>query len=175
MYYLIQTDEYWCSSGSATDVKFFKQASNKSLLTKFLKSEFEKAVEDNEIESINDCEKCCIDVDDIEDDLMVQYVSEGMGWHRTHYTIVSDTEVELIEEPPEMVKCRDCGKEIPEEDAIYCNFEEDSDYLCDDCISEYEYCAVCERYFPSEKEYVYFLRGGNVCEDCYDEHGWKYE
>ena len=175
MYYLIETNEYWSLGGSATDVKLFKKASSKSLLTSFLKSEFEKAMEDNEIESINDCEKFNINVDDIEDDLMIQYVSEGMGWHRIHYTIVSDTEVELIEEPSEMVKCKDCGKEIPEEDANYCDFEDGSDYICDDCLEHYEYCEVCQTYYPNEKEYIYFLRGGSVCEDCYDDHGWRYE
>lgn len=70
-------------------------------------------------------------------------------------------------EPIKMVKCLDCGKEIPEENAIDGIFDEREGYICDDCSSYYLYCDGCEKYYTEKTKEVYVLRGGNLCEDCY--------
>lgn len=79
--------------------------------------------------------------------------------------------------PVYKVKCRDCGKEIPEEDAECVTFEDGKcDYLCSDCYDNYSYCEVCDTHYHHDSEVeVYGMRGGSVCSECYDEHGWRYE
>ena len=162
MYRLIKTDEYWSTGGSATDVKLFKKASRKSFLTRFLKSEFEKAMEDDEIEFINDCEKCCIDVEDIEDDLMFQFVSEGIGWRRTRYSIVSDEEVERISMMLKYDIENDSEKELIRKalnnEQLYVCIA-DKDYIIY-VIKEYEFEA-------NEKAYEYY------CDTCFEPGHWN--
>lgn len=96
-------------------------------------------------------------------------------------TLGIDYNVELYDEqelPDDaVVKCKDCGKEMLEEDAEYCDFNDGSDYICSDCLDNYGYCEACGKYYNEEKDNVeiYGLRGGCVCSECYDAHGWKYE
>ena len=78
-----------------------------------------------------------------------------------------------------IVKCKDCGKEIPEEDAEHVTFEDEtSDYICSDCLDNYCRCDCCERYFHNDsKTEVCGIRGmdGLICDECYEnEFEWKY-
>ena len=83
---------------------------------------------------------------------------------------------EFLIENEEIVKCKHCGNEMEEWKAEYCDFETGSDYICSDCLGEYGYCEVCKIYYSKESDVeIYGLRGGCVCSDCYDEHGWRYE
>lgn len=89
-----------------------------------------------------------------------------------HYNVECDNpDDELI------VKCKDCGKEMKEEDAEYVIFEDgSSDYICSDCLDNYGCCEACDRYIHNSSETeLWGMRGGIICEDCYDEHGWRYE
>ena len=77
-----------------------------------------------------------------------------------------------------IVKCKDCGKEMKEWDASYVTFANGDDYICEDCLDsgKYGYCEVCETWYKNEDNVeVYGLRGGTVCSECYDTHGWIYE
>ena len=53
------------------------------------------------------------------------------------------------------VKRRECEEEILEENANVCNFSEYNE--------------------DKDNVVVYSMRGGSVCSECYDEHGWRYE
>lgn len=70
-----------------------------------------------------------------------------------------------------IVKCKDCGKEMKEEDAEYVTFEDgSSDYICSDCLENYGYCNWCGRYFHnnSKIELANFL-GRIICDECYED------
>lgn len=161
MYYLVETDEYWSIGGSSTDVKLFKKALRKSWLTHFLKNEFEKAMEDEEIELINNCEKCNVDVDDVENELTIQYVSDGIDYHRTSYNIISDEETEEIK----MFKYD--VKNDSEEELIKKALHNEHLYVC---IADKDYVMyVIEEYEIDADEKAY----ENYCETCFEPGHWK--
>lgn len=79
-------------------------------------------------------------------------------------------------QPITMVKCLDCEKEIPEDDAIYGTFDERDGYVCEDCREEYCYCENCKEYYTDDFKEVYWLRGGTLCVDCYENYdGYLWE
>ena len=105
-------------------------------------------------------------------DFVADKLVEAFPMLDIHYNVECDNPDDEV-----LVKCKDCGKEMKEEDAEYVTFEDgSSDYICSDCLDNYGHCEACDCYIHNNSETeVYGLRGGVICSECYDEYGWIYE
>ena len=97
MYYIIKTNTLFGAGGMSTSVAIYKKSKEKESLSEILLDEFNEALEDNEVEFINDIERENIDECDMYDgELSIQYFSDGFDTTAIRYDIVSDEEVEEI-------------------------------------------------------------------------------
>lgn len=97
MYYIIKTNTLFGAGGMSASVTIYKKSKEKESLSEILLDEFNEALEDNEVEFINDIERENIDECDMYDgELSIQYFSDGFDTTAIRYDIVSDEEVEEI-------------------------------------------------------------------------------
>ena len=97
MYYIIKTDTLFGSGGSSTSVNLYKKSEDKESLLDVLLDEFNEAIEDEDVEFINDIERKEIDESDMYDgELSIQYFSDGFDTTAIRYDIVSDEDMEEI-------------------------------------------------------------------------------
>ena len=97
MYYLIKNSTMWGMGGRSERTKVDYVSENKLKLTKILKDLFLEALDDPEVELINSqYTDEYLDVDDISDELEVQYKSDGMDSIAIRYVIVSDRDAKTI-------------------------------------------------------------------------------
>lgn len=104
-------------------------------------------------------------------DFVVDKLVDAFPMLDIHYNVECDNSDDEV-----LVKCKDCGKEMKEEDAEYVTFEDgSSDYICSDCLENYGCCDWCERYFHNDSKIeLANFRGGVICDECYeDEARWK--
>lgn len=101
MYYLIKNSTMWGAGGRSehTEVEFISE--DKLKLTKILKERFNEALEDSEVEFINneyidECGIGNIDADEISDELEIQYKGDGFDCTADRYVIVSDRNAKII-------------------------------------------------------------------------------
>ena len=103
MYYLIKNSTMWGAGGRSehTEVEFISE--DKLKLTNILKERFNEALEDSEVEFINgeytdELGFCCIDVDEISDELEIQYKGDGFDYTADRYVIVSDRNARYLKD-----------------------------------------------------------------------------
>lgn len=97
MYYIIKTDSLFGIGGESTSVSFYKKSEDKENLLDVLLDEFNEAMEDEDVEFINDIEREEIDECDMcNGELSIRYFSDGYDTTVIRYDIVSDEEVEEI-------------------------------------------------------------------------------
>lgn len=61
--------------------------------------------------------------------------------------------------------CDKCGEEVAEDDLTEVN----GDFLCENCLSEYNECEICNSLTHTD-ELIELANGKMVCPSCYDEH-----
>lgn len=97
MYYLIKTSSMWGMGGRLESCKMIKISASKNKLNNYLKDLFAEAMDDPEVEFINqEYTDEYLDVEDIKDTLEVQYKCDGMDYTAIRYDIVSDKDAEMI-------------------------------------------------------------------------------
>lgn len=97
MYYLIKNSTMRTAGviSEHTEVEFISE--DKLKLTKILKDRFLEAIDDPEVEFINqEYTDEYLDVDDISDELEIQYKCDDMGYIADRYVIVSDRDAKTI-------------------------------------------------------------------------------
>ena len=98
MYYIIKTDSLFGMGGESASVSICKKSEDKNKLLEILLDKFNKAIDDEDVEFINDYEredayKECIYE---EEELTIKYFSDGCDTLLIKYDIVSDEKVEEV-------------------------------------------------------------------------------
>lgn len=125
MYYLITNSTMWGAGGRSehTEVEFISD--DKLKLTNILKERFLKALDDPEVDMINqEYIDGYLDVDEISDELEIQYKGDGFDITADRYIIVSDRNAKYVKDNPYV--CKYCGQTFgPYTDKEFDNYGEE--------------------------------------------------
>lgn len=161
MYYLLKTNAMWGIGGSVTKHELIKKSLCENALKEFLLNEFTDAIEDVNVEFINNTERMHADIEDVEDELIIQYASDGWDTQSVTYRILSDEHTE------EISKLK-YDLEFDDEDTLISKAVENEELYV--CIADQEYVMYVIANSECKAEEIAY---DDYCENCFEPGHWK--